>query len=62
MKTIKVMSIIGIVLFSLLLIAVLATIEIDLEAAAGFGLLGLLYGIALSIVGTVCASKANKDS
>lgn len=62
--TMKVMSIIGIVLFSLCLLLMIAFwVEepADEEAAAGIALWGILYGIALSIVGIVSLSKKTKS-
>lgn len=59
----KIMSIIGIVWFSLSLLCILAFYESDLEAAAGWGLLGMLYAVPLSIVGLVNSKdKQNSDS
>ena len=55
----KVMSIIGIVWFSLSLIFVIALAgNYDFEAAAGWGVLGLLYALPLAIVGLVKSSKS----
>ncbi len=55
----KTMSIIGIVWFSLSLLCVLAfSGSYDLEAAAGWGVLGLLYAIPYAIVGLVKSSKS----
>jgi len=56
----KVMSIIGIVFFSICFIFMLAfwgDEPSNDEAAASIAFWGILYGIALSIVGTVSASK-----
>lgn len=55
MKTIKVMSIIGIVLFSLMLIICFLSNYQD-GAVAGF--LGLLYAVAYSVV---CLIQVNKN-
>jgi hypothetical protein len=49
----KVMSIIGIVWFSLSLLFIVSLIESDPNAAAGWGILGLLYAIAFAIVALV---------
>lgn len=53
----RVMSIIGIILFSLALLGMLEQVDSDWEAAAGFGFLGLLYAIPYSIVGLIEANK-----
>ena len=55
------MSIIGIVLFSLSLICILAFFESDLEASAGWGMLGMLYAIPLAIAGLVKSNKPKKE-
>jgi hypothetical protein len=62
MKTIKVMSIIGLVLFVLLLIVALGEEITDPEEALGIGLVALLYGIPYSIVGLVHSSKKRDGS
>ncbi|MBA7545351.1 hypothetical protein ES705_37717 [subsurface metagenome] len=59
-KSMKVMSIIGIVLFSLCVLIMFSTD--DIEIAAGIGFLGLLYAIALSIVGVVSSTKKIKNT
>ncbi len=53
----KAMSIIGIVWFSLCFILILAFLESDLNAAAGAGLLGMLYAIPFAIAGLVNSTK-----
>ena len=61
MKTIRVMSIIGIVIFLLSLVCV--TIwggTQDNDAALGWGIIGAVYGIALSIVGVVQSNNIKK--
>lgn len=58
----KIMSIIGIVWFSLSLLCILAFYESDLEAAAGWGLLGMLYAVPLSIVGLVNSNKKQSNN
>ncbi len=55
------MSIIGIVWFSLSLICILAFLESDIEASAGWGVLGMLYAIPLAIVGLVKSNKPKKE-
>lgn len=55
----KTMSIIGIVWFSLSFICIAALSRFDVRAAAGWGILGMLYAIPYSIVGLV---KSNKKS
>ncbi|MBP8782210.1 MAG: SHOCT domain-containing protein [Paludibacteraceae bacterium] len=57
----KIMSIIGIVWFSLSLICILAFLESDIEASAGWGVLGMLYAIPLAIVGLVKSNKPKKE-
>jgi hypothetical protein len=56
----KVMSIIGIVWFSLSLLCVLGFFESELDVSAGWGFLGLLYALPYSIVGLVKSSKKQK--
>jgi len=56
------MSIIGIVWFSLSLICIASFIESDLEASAGWGMLGMLYAIPLAIVGLVKSNKPKIES
>ena len=58
----KIMSIIGIVWFSLSLICIASFIESDLEASAGWGMLGMLYAIPLAIVGLVKSNKPKIES
>ncbi|MBM3453500.1 MAG: SHOCT domain-containing protein [Bacteroidetes bacterium] len=58
----KIMSIIGIVWFSLSLLFILALFESDLEAAAGWGMLGMLYAIPLSIVGLINSNNEKKSN
>ncbi len=57
MKTIRVMSIIGCVLFALTLICIIAFMETDPLASMGWGIIGSFYGIALSVVGIVQSQK-----
>ena len=58
MQTIKVMSIIGCVIFVLSLICIITWGDTpDNDAALGWGMIGCLYGVALSIVGIVQSSK-----
>ena len=57
----KIMSIIGIVWFTLSLICILAFLESDIEASAGWGMLGMLYAIPLAIVGLVKSNKPKKE-
>lgn len=54
------MSIIGIVWFSLSLICIVALLNSDMEAAAGWGVLGMLYAIPYSIVGLVKSNNTLK--
>jgi len=54
MKTIRVMSIIGCVVFVLSIICITVWGDTpDNDAALGWGIIGSVYGIALSIVGIV---------
>lgn len=55
------MSTIGIVWFSLSFIGLIGFYESDLEASAGWGMLGMLYAIPLSIVGVI-KSKEMKNN
>lgn len=52
-----VMSIIGVVWFSLSLICIFAFADTDIDAALGWGMLGLAYAIPYSIVGIVTTKK-----
>lgn len=56
----KAMSIIGIVWFSISLLFIFSSLETDLEVAAGWGILGLLYALPYSIVGLVEYNKKQK--
>lgn len=58
----KVLSIIGIVWFSLSLICVVGLNNEMNEEAVGWGMLGLLYAIAYSIVGLIESNKKNKST
>ena len=53
------MSIIGIIWFSLSFLFIAVLLNEDMEAAAGWGILSMLYAIPYSIVGLV---KSNKSS
>ena len=54
------MSIIGIVWFSLSLLCIAGLLASDMEAAAGWGILGMLYAIPYSIVGLVKSNNVSK--
>jgi hypothetical protein len=56
----KIMSIIGIVWFSISLVGLFALADIDIEGALGWGMLGLLYALPYSIVGLVKSKSSNK--
>ena len=56
----KIMSIIGIVWFSLSLLCILAFINSDMEASAAWGFLGMLYALPYAIVGLVNSNKKTK--
>lgn len=58
----KVMSIIGIVWFSISLIFLLAFMHDDIKASIGWGMMGLMYAIPYSITGLVIAMKNQKKS
>ncbi|WP_110654465.1 hypothetical protein [Salinicola halimionae] len=60
MKTVKVMSLIGIVFFSLCLLFLLVCMESDVEAAAGWGMFATLYGIGFAITAFVQANNRVK--
>ena len=55
MKTLHVMSIIGLILFSFSFLMVLAFIVNDPEAALGWAIIALFYAIPFSIVGMIKA-------
>jgi len=57
----KAMSIIGIILFTLLLFAVSDTMDTDIETAVGLGCTAILYGLALSIVALINSNKQKKN-
>lgn len=57
-----VMSIIGVIFFSLVLIFMIGVSDTDLEAAIGLGLLGMVYGIAYSIVGIATTRKKKRSN
>jgi hypothetical protein len=58
----KVMSIIGIVWFSLSLICIIGFIESNLEASAGWGVLGMLFALPYAIVGLVNSNKKSTQN
>ena len=58
----KTMSIIGIVWFSISLLCIFAFYETDLEAASGWGMLGMLYAIPFSIVGLNNSNKIEDNN
>tara|TARA_B100000579_G_scaffold109702_1_gene87533 strand:- start:389 stop:580 length:192 start_codon:yes stop_codon:yes gene_type:complete len=61
MNTIRVMSIIGIVVFLLSIFCLgLWGGTVDNDAALGWGFIGSIYGIALAIVGIVQTNNLNK--
>jgi small-conductance mechanosensitive channel len=60
MRTIKVMSIIGICLFVLSFLIISYYINYDSEAAVGWGVIAVFYGLALSIVSLVNSNKLKK--
>ena len=53
----KIMSIIGIVWFSLSLICIFAFYETDLLASAGWGMLGLFYALPFAITSLIKSNK-----
>lgn len=58
MKTLKVMSIIGLVWFSISLICLIAfNTPVDYESSIGWGILAVLYGISFAIVALVQSRK-----
>ena len=58
MKTIRVMSIIGCAVFVISILCISAWGDTpDNDAALGWGIIGCLYGVALSIVGVIQSSK-----
>ena len=56
----KTMSIIGIVWFSLSFLFMMAFLNTNMPASAGWGLLGMLYAIPFSIVGLVKSVQSKK--
>ena len=54
------MSIIGIILFSLSLLIIVANYTTDYAGALSWGIIGLLYAIPYSIVGLVKSNKKHK--
>ena len=61
MQTVKVMSIIGCFMFIISIICIKAWGDTqDNEAALGMGMIGCVYGIALSIVGIIQSNKIIK--
>jgi len=59
----KAMSIIGIVIFSISLIFIIMLLgDNDYKAAAGWGIIGMLYAIPYSITGLVVANKNVKNT
>lgn len=57
----KTMSIIGIVWFSLSFLFMMAFLNTNMPASAGWGLLGMLYAIPFSIVGLVKSVQSKKS-
>ena len=57
MKTLKILSIVGIILFAFFFIGMCGWTYDTADTAIGYGALATLYGMALSIV---CLVKANK--
>jgi len=63
MKVLKVMSIIGIIWFSLSLIFIVYLNKIgNVQASLGWGILGMLYAIPYSIVGLNMSARKNKSA
>lgn len=62
MKTIKIMSIIGCVIFGMSFVFIMAFMDSDTEAAMGWGFIGCMYGIALSVVGIVQSNKITNSN
>jgi len=61
MKTIRVMSIIGCAVFVISILCISAWGDTpDNDAALGWGIIGCLYGVALSIVGIVQTNNKKK--
>jgi len=58
----RVMSIIGIVWFSLSLFCLFAFMDVDVDASLGWGLLGLLYALPYSITGLVLSLKTTNTN
>lgn len=61
MKTVKVMSIIALVVFSFSFLCLVGfSNDVDYEAAIGWGIIAVIYGIAYAIAALVSSSKYNK--
>jgi hypothetical protein len=58
MKSIKSLSLAGIIVFSISLVIIGTLIDVDDEAALGWGILSTIYGI---IVSSVSYSRANRQ-
>ncbi len=58
----KVMSIIGIVWFSISLLFVIAFANNDKTASLGWGMMGLMYALPYSIVGLVAENKKKTNT
>ncbi len=56
----KVMSIIGIVWFSISFLFIMTFLNTNMPAAAGWGLMGMMYAIPFSIVGLVKSNQSTK--
>lgn len=61
MKTIKVMSIIGLVMAVLSMLCIIGFQYSDSQASMGWGVIAVLYLIALSIVGIVQGGKKTHE-
>lgn len=57
MKTLKIMSLIGMVLFPVSFLLIGASEDIDVEISLGWGALACMYGIAYSITTFIQARK-----
>ena len=60
MKTLKVMGIIGIILSGLCYLFIAFLMDTNPQGAIGWGVIGILYLLALSIIGVVQANRNKK--
>lgn len=57
MKSLKILSIVGLGWFGLCFICIVSFMNNDIDVAVGWGIWAVLYGIALAVVSLVKANK-----